>query len=950
MFSNLEPTVNLNSVSASNTSQSVSANAGGNGSSSNTVFSEQLKKLAKELGITPEEYQALMNDPDLNFASKTTEEQLKFIQERKTADKPAETLKSGEQVSQSSTSAQSANSLETTGTAASSETYAAADGTSSTSVSAKAPASVQETSEQNVNNTKPSEKTEPNTVYKDDNTIKPEDFKEQNGLDFDTASYVKLKPGQMFDLYVEEYAKNKFLYSDSENPKSVEDWNNLSEKEQKNLINEARAQAKKELRLSRNITYKNGVNVTDKEKLTLEMKMSLLQAANNQCRSIESVKNLSTVEQGALIAETLDMKNKAFPERLSVVEKKVLEEAKFNLEAVKSSLAKQDGMKEIAENLCYDNVSKYILSKENPKGVNLAKAQKDYLETKQKNGEELTEFETRRLEALNRISAEDMENFGSRIGTDSILTSEIKENISLGKRYATAGTLEKAQLKANYAYRKYKDQPEKLQELMADAIACGELEEAIALHGLCKRNEKMQLSVASSDNNDIQNINAHNVDNLGEQAGLVAAGNLKLEQTNPERAQRYHQATLYSCTDEQMPLISASTAGSSIQSVQIATVDRSHEIKDEKTQAEVIDNIDAKSSEETKTYAALNAAKMLENNQLNALKLVRDSKSGTEAIAKDGTFAKLSVKNQTKGYELTNKFIENNFDGKEKIDILNNAADHISEADKSNQLDMHKQALDLGYSEVQEHVSKNIWKYDESVQSGALDATNATGNKQAIDAAMANYDKYSQDVQSNPKFQSMQKETEVRKIQEVAQQVADFHVQYEKLTGMKASINLDAKNNPEQETKLAYMKAFLNATPQEQFKMLSKVPASWQGTVYSKMATYCPQMLSSLVKQGYGKSILNTPGLSSDVIYKVINEMLTSGSSDKKAAVKFVKSHKSMFNDSTLERVEKISDSSSTQKSKSYASQQMFSMVKSALKPKHSDIYPNIDELDVYNG
>lgn len=948
MFSNIDNAVNINSVSATNTTQSVSANAGNNESSTNTVFSEQLKKLAKELGITPEEYQALMNDPNLNFASKTPEEQLKFIQERKSATKPVETTQSGEQVSQPSTAAQPENTVEPTGSASPAETSVVAEQTAASAPTAAA--SAQETSVQNTNNTKPSEETDPNTVYKDDKEIKSEDFKDQNGMDFDTAGYVKLKPGKMFDLYVEEYAKNKFLYSDSKNPKSVEDWNNLSEKEQKNLIKEAKAQAKKELRLTRNITYKNGVNVTDNDKQALEMKMSLLQAANNQGRSIESVKNLSAIEQGALIAETLNMKNEAFPERLSVVEKKVLEEAKFNLEAVKASLAKQEGMKETADNLCYDNVSKYILSKENPKGVNLAKAQKDYLEAKQKNGEVLTEFETHRLEALNRISAEDMENFGSRIGTDSILTSEIKENKSLGKRYATAGTFEKAQLKANYAYRKYKDQPEKLQELMADAIACGELEEAIALHGLCKRNEKMQQSVAASDNNDIQNINAHNVGNLGEHAGLVAAGNLKLEQSNPERAERFHKASLNSCTDEQMPSISASTAGSSIQSVQIATVDRSHEIKDEKTQAAVIDNIDAKSSEETKTYAALNAAKMLENNQLSALNLVRDSKSGTEAIAKDGTFAKLAVNNQTKGYELTNNFIDKNFDGKEKIDILNDAADHISDADKTNQLDMHQKALNLGYSEVQEHVSKNIWKYDESVQSGALDATNATGNKKAIDAAMANYDKYSQDVQSNPKYQSMQKETEVRKTQEVAQQVADFHVQYEKLTGMKASINLDAKNNPEQETKLAYMKAFLNASPQEQFKMLSKVPASWQGTVYSKMVTYCPQMLSSLVKQGYGKSILNTPGLSSDVIYKVINEMLASSSSDKKAAVKFVKAHKSMFNESTLERAEEIAAANNTQKSKSYASQPMLSMVKSALKPKHSDIYPNIDELDVYNG
>lgn len=919
MFSNIDSAANLNSTSVGNTSQPATNKTGGNEASANTVFSEQVKKLAKELGITPEEYQALMNDPNLNFASKTPEEQLKFIQNRKAEQTTAQSAQTSEQ-SASAETEQTANAEQ---------------------IKKEAAQKAQEEA---------AKKQEREAAYKTDDNIKPEDFEGQSDLDFDSASYVKLKPGQMFDLYVEEYAKNKFLYSDSENQKSIEDWNNLSEKEQKNLIKEAKAQAKEELDLSRNFTYKNGVNVTDKDKPALEIKMSLLQAANNQGRSIESVKKLSLVEQSALTAEYLNMKKQVSPEKLSLAEKYALEEATFIRESVQFSLSKQGVDQADIDNICYDNVSRYILSKDNPDGINLALAQKEYLEAKQKNGENLTPYEVYRLESLNKISAEDMESFGSRAGTPSSLTTEIMEDKNFRERYAKAGTLERARLKAEYAFEKYKDNPEKIEELMRDANECGDLEEVFALHGRLKTNKEAQENVAKSENNDIQNINANNVGNLGEQAGLVAAGNVKLEQSNPERAERFHKASLNSCTDEQMPSISASTAGSSIQSVQIATVDRSHEIKDEKTQAAVIDNIDAKSSEETKTYAALNSAKMLENNQLNALNLVRDSKSGTEAIAKDGTFAKLSVKNQTKGYELTNKFVENNFDGKEKIDILNNAADHISEADKSNQLDMHKQALDLGYSEVQEHVSKNIWKYDESVQSGALDATNATGNKKAIDAAMANYDKYSQDVQSNPKYQSMQKETEVRKTQEVAQQVADFHVQYEKLTGMKASINLDAKNNPEQETKLAYMKAFLNASPQEQFKMLSKVPASWQGTVYSKMVTYCPQMLSSLVKQGYGKSILNTPGLSSDVIYKVINEMLASSSSDKKAAVKFVKAHKSMFNESTLERAEEIAVANNTQKSKSYASQPMLSMVKSALKPKHSDIYPNIDELDVYNG
>ena len=281
-----------------------------------------------------------------------------------------------------------------------------------------------------------------------------------------------------------------------------------------------------------------------------------------------------------------------------------------------------------------------------------------------------------------------------------------------------------------------------------------------------------------------------------------------------------------------------------------------------------------------------------------------------------------------------------------RISLQNKLADDVVNYKKpEDQLAMHDILMTAKDQEVLEHAASNIYKYDESVQAGALDSTKATGNEGAIDAAMANYDKYAPSVQEDPKYQAMMHETEVRQSQEIAQQVADFHVEYEKITGMKSNIEQEISDRDQ---KLNYIRSFLNASPQEQFKMLSKIPMSWQGTVFSKIATFCPQMLSGLVKQGYGKHILNTPGLSSDVIYKVVNIMLTSQSSDKKVAVKYVKSHQSMFSASTIERCEEIL-SSDNMRTKKYSSMPLFSSVKGALAPKKSDNYPNKVDLDVYN-
>lgn len=879
MVSNFDPTIKSNSVSAASTTSTTVSTGENKSSGGNTVFSEQLKKSAKLLGITPEEYQALMNDPNLNFASLTPEEQLKFIQEYK--------------------STQSGEGIQTEQQTVNPEPEAQPAQEAAVTTDIQESSEFQETSEtedvkETVNNKK----------------VTPEDLSAEDGYDFDTASYTKLKPGKMFDLYVKEYAKNKFLFADPNNAKSIEEWNNLPEQERKELLKTAKAQAKRELRLSRNILNKNSTGVGDGNRTSLEMKMILLQTANAKGESVEKIKRLSTNEQAIMIADTLRSKNQFDPSKLSKIEQQMLAEANLNLESVRAALYKQGDKNEIAKNLCFDNIQRFVLSKENPKGVKLAQVQKEYLETKQKNGEKLTEFETRRLESLNKISAEDMENFGSKIGTDTELTTEILQDKKLSEKYAKADTIEKAAIKAKFALSKYKDDPEKFQELIQNAIACGNLEEVLALHSLAKNHVKIQENLANTDDNDIQNVNSHNIQNLGESASIVAEKNLELEKTDTKRAERFQKASLVSCEDSQMPAISAATSKSKIESVQIATVDRGFEIEDVETGKAVAENVKANSSKKAISYMGQNADKAKGELQYHYLNIAaRDDAEVTNDIINNGTVERLNSEYQTRAFNNLKDNAETLMPKDKAINALNKLSDSIEKCDKSNQLDMHESITSSKYSEVQEHAASNIYKYHESVQAKAIEVTRASGNSEAIDRAMANFDKYSDSVKQNPEYQKMQQETEVRKADEVARQVAEFHVQYQKLTGQ--AINLDGTQT-DKERQIEFIKKFLGGTPQEQFKMITNMPHSMQGSAFAKIAMYCPQMLTNLVKGGYGKDILSSSGLSSELAGRVINIMLTCQDSDKKEAVKFVKKHKSMFNEATLERVENVANMNSS--------------------------------------
>ena len=109
-----------------------------------------------------------------------------------------------------------------------------------------------------------------------------------------------------------------------------------------------------------------------------------------------------------------------------------------------------------------------------------------------------------------------------------------------------------------------------------------------------------------------------------------------------------------------------------------------------------------------------------------------------------------------------------------------------------------------------------------------------------------------------------------------------------------------------------YTDKFVNGKPSERRAMFQKMLDNGMSKdTFKKLVKYCPELLISmmgdLIQRGLGESILNCIGKSSDLTYKVVNAMMSSGNmSDKKAGAKYVTENPSQFSKSTRENAEDI--------------------------------------------
>lgn len=799
-------------------------------------------------------------------------------------------------------------------------------------------------------------------------------------------AFNKMGTEEKLSIIIEDYAQNNYMFGDADNQHTEDKWNALTAEAKQAEIEKSKQHLNDIIQKYASQTPEKG-KVTDTETLlkyilqsndknsdTNKLVNNLLDSLHTDLEIAKQneypIKDFVTEEpemKDYLTYRYIDSIYKNSPsdadEALSASDKHYFSQKTITLEAFKSYLIKERGADQNYQP-CFDEITPSELKKNGISDKDFFKITTTYYEEKtaeynkmsgaQKasltDAEKLSyEYMERELAARNKLASTNIgkmflygnEEFKEPV-PESLLHKMLKEKEAGFEKFQTRTQIRVLSAALEKSSKNEKEYAKNLSACIQTAMAEGKVELVDNLFklGMKKCPNKLK-SLLSSKAAFVVGV-AHKNEMTAPQVTILAERGEEFEspedrttaaksiRTNAPEAHRVPLANVYINAKDQ--------------ETRDGTVNLRNEAKDAKTQAEVDKIITEKGNIETNALAIDTTQLLFQENQIDSL--ARHTKDANPELLKIATKVPSRLKQSADAGKIVFDATQKVKDKKVRVEIQNALADDVIKyKNAADQIAMHQTLMTSKDEAVLTHAANNIYKYQEDAQAKALDATKATGNTKAIDEAMKNYDKYSNSVQQEPKYQAMQQESEVRKSQEIAEQVADFHAQYEKLTGQKLDVSSKASDT---EIKMAYVKEFLNASPQEQFKMISKIPASWQTTVFSKMAQYCPQMLTGLVKQGYGNAILKTPGLSLDVISKVVNIMLTQESSDKKEAIKYVKAHKSMFGDATLEKVEELTAQNKPKKAQ-HSMAPAFGTVKGALRPVKSAIYPDTDQLDVYN-
>lgn len=800
-------------------------------------------------------------------------------------------------------------------------------------------------------------------------------------------AFNKMGTEEKLSIIIEDYAQNNYMFGDADNRHTEEEWNALSSEAKQAEVEKSKQHLNGIIQKYASQTSEKG-KVTDTETLLKYLLQSndkngdtnkfvndLLDSLHTDLEIAKqnkySIKDFTTEDpeiKDYLTYEYIDSIYKNNPsdaeEALSASDKHYFSKKNIELEAVKSYLIKEKGVKPDVS-LCFDDITPEMLAEYGIKDKKdlfkvttayfeektaefnkMSDAQKASLTDAEKQSYEYMKGELAAREELTKTKLGQAYLYGKgeiqKPDPPSLLDKMLAEKEAGFEKFQTSTQIYVLSAALKKSSKNEEEYAKNLSACIQSAMADGKIELATTLMKLgmkkCPNNLEGLLSSKAAF---VVGV-AHKNEMTAPQVTILAERGEELE--SPEdRTTAASDIRTDAPEAHRVPLANV-YINAKDQETRDGVVNLRNDAKDAKTQDEVDKIVREKGDIKTRGVAIDTIDQLKKEIQLKSLE--RHTNDSIPELLKIATHVPSRLKNSAKAGKIVFGATQKVKDKKVRVEIQNSLADDVIKyKNAADQIAMHQTLMTSKDEAVLTHAANNIYKYQEAAQAKALDATKATGNTKAIDEAMKNYDKYSKSVQQEPKYKEMQRETEARKTQEIAEQVADFHAQYEKLTGQKVDVSSKASDT---EIKMAYVKEFLKASPQEQFKMISKIPASWQTTVFSRMAQYCPQMLTGLVKQGYGKSILNTPGLSLDVISAVINAMLVQQNSDKKSAIKYVKAHKSMFSDATLEKVEELTAQDKPKKAQ-HSTMPAFGTVKGALRPVKSAIYPDTDQLDVYN-
>ncbi len=555
---------------------------------------------------------------------------------------------------------------------------------------------------------------------------------------FDKSAFIRSTSAQKAEVIALELAKNKFLYSDSNNPKTDEDWNNLTEEERQSFVKEYLSAVKSDKNGLAKILTKYG------KSSIAESTMTKIQTANVYSMSFEDFQKLSQEKREEYIYSYLDSENRlAKSENRKPVYSKFEKQYWDRNNLLAESVNYYYEQKGLDSNICPGDVSR-VLREEN---LNLEQIQFNYIDNKVKQGQNLSKYEKYQYAYLSDAK----DNFETDAQLNKLANEESQELQDPPSLYSKIQSTEYAEKynsalpneKFEVLFGILKDESgndknvlyENLMASASDAYKTGDRALASDLVKMAKFiNKDRYIAVDKNASATEISLKTKVMKDLSPEEASQLHKNIG-NNANEAIAEAGGVALVAQTTEDQA--LEISYVGSKFAKVNNAMYDRITKFENIDKAEIGYTNVRNAATQETLNYVAANADKAQAELQNPVLKMFTDgNKEATQSAIEAKTVTRMYAQNQTEALNTLKNNAESLMAKDEAIKALNLLSDQIRDCDKSNQLDMHNSMMKSKYSEVQEHTARNIKDYDPTVQSQALDSVYKSGNEKAIDAAV----------------------------------------------------------------------------------------------------------------------------------------------------------------------------------------------------------------------
>ncbi len=663
-----------------------------------------------------------------------------------------------------------------------------------------------------------------------DNSTLPETSQDTSDTETSTFNYVEfasLSNEKKVDVYAEELARNRFLFSNTDSGRTQSDWEQLSDAQRQELISAAKSDI-----------VKNGSEgkFNDKEiSKILQYGLTKVQAANKKGISVDALKAMGDDEAKQVIHEYVADLDK---ENLSKGQQHYLQHQKDLTQAI-VEYAKNKGINlgELPDVLSPAEVKQYCKQL----GVTDIDVQKAYLLNLKENGNNLHPEQEKRLLRLTKQS-EFMEAVENIPAKDYGRMTDLFES-DFGDLFNSAqGTDEKLAVVMKYAKGKFEGlAPEQKRQAYLELISelvHSDPDIGTMFHEkyVADSSHDEQLRIIKSADETMRVTNAYNNNVFSEDATRLMSQDIVagMQGENSDSDAAIAKIAINNADARHSTYMSPAFAACGMEEVEQCMADKGLSLSDDpECQNIVLTDVANGACQNVRMNTAIKLDQANEDNQLDLQEKFAKDKAVNDAMIEDGTFTRFADKNQVQA--LKNHKVrceQDDYKDEDAIKSLNKLSDWIHKCENpDNQLAMHNEMMNSKYSEVQEHVAGNIKDYDPSIQLDAMDSVYRSGNPKAIETAVLNISEFkSPDVQQLALAQN----------NDIINGV---------LTKFANLSDIDIKNLAPAERQKFYVKLFENASPADKIKFLKSMKTGQaKQTVYNLIGTYYKNLFVQMVQ------------------------------------------------------------------------------------------------------